>query len=297
MNRTWIWVTLAGLTATAALGLVMRGLSGPDTPDEVLSVDEPAPPEPGRMRPTDVPQGAFVQESSGLRWATLAEGEGAEANPGDEVVVEYAGWLPNDRLFDTTMGGRPKQVELGSGTLVEGLEVGIAGMREGGRRQLVVPPELGYGASGHRRVPPDTPLRYEVHLVEVHDAADAPAPTSAPTEVDEYTTTASGLKYHDLAAGTGPAPEAGDTMLIHYTGWLADSGDEFGTSRGRDPLPVPLGAGQITAGLEEGLATMKVGGERQLVVPPELAYGEKGSPPEIPPDATLVYEVELVGIE
>ncbi len=109
-------------------------------------------------------------------------------------------------------------------------------------------------------------------------------------------TTASGLKYVELAVGEGAEAKSGDRVQVHYTGWLLD-GTKFDSSVDRkQPFPFPLGAGRVIRGWDEGVAGMKVGGKRKLVIPPDLAYGARGAGGVIPPDATLVFEVELVKI-
>jgi peptidylprolyl isomerase len=133
-------------------------------------------------------------------------------------------------------------------------------------------------------------------------AADAaPAPAGAgPQQIDpsKITTTASGLKYADLKVGTGAEATSGKQVSVHYTGWL-QNGTKFDSSRDRgEPLQLTLGAGQVIPGWEEGLTGMKVGGQRQLIIPPDLAYGEQGAGGGvIPPTATLIFEVELVNVQ
>lgn len=114
---------------------------------------------------------------------------------------------------------------------------------------------------------------------------------------DGMTTTPSGLKYRDHVVGTGPEARAGHDVSVHYTGTLTD-GRKFDSShdRGR-PFQFPLGEGRVIRGWDEGVAGMKVGGKRTLVIPPELGYGSRGAGSVIPPGATLVFEVELLGVQ
>ena len=116
----------------------------------------------------------------------------------------------------------------------------------------------------------------------------------------QTTTTASGLQYQDLTPGEGPSPIRGQSCTVHYTGWLwqdAQAGKKFDSSvdRGR-PFSFPVGLGHVIRGWDEGVATMKVGGKRLLLIPPDLAYGQAGAGGVIPPGATLLFEVELLGV-
>lgn len=112
------------------------------------------------------------------------------------------------------------------------------------------------------------------------------------------------LETTDIKTGTGPAIKAGQTAVVQYTGWLYSEsapdhkGQKFDSSRDRnEPFSFPLGGGQVIPGWDQGVAGMQVGGERRLVIPPDLAYGENGAGGVIPPNATLVFDVELVGIK
>lgn len=109
--------------------------------------------------------------------------------------------------------------------------------------------------------------------------------------------TDSGLKYEDLTLGEGDTAEAGHMVTVHYTGWLTD-GNKFDSSKDRnDPFRFKLGASQVIRGWDEGVAGMKIGGTRKLTIPPQLGYGAQGAGGVIPPNATLVFEVELLGID
>ncbi|VVE05441.1 peptidylprolyl isomerase [Pandoraea iniqua] len=109
-------------------------------------------------------------------------------------------------------------------------------------------------------------------------------------------TTDSGLQYDDLQVGDGAEATPGQTVTVHYTGWLTD-GKKFDSSKDRsDPFAFVLGGGMVIRGWDEGVAGMKVGGKRKLVIPPELGYGARGAGGVIPPNATLVFEVELLDV-
>lgn len=110
-------------------------------------------------------------------------------------------------------------------------------------------------------------------------------------------TTPSGLKYTDLVVGTGPSPSRGQTAVVHYTGTLTD-GTKFDSSRDRgQPFSFAVGTGNVIQGWHEGVATMKVGGRRKLIIPPALGYGASGNPPDIPPNANLVFDIELLDVK
>ena len=126
----------------------------------------------------------------------------------------------------------------------------------------------------------------------------AVAPVKPPAVTGEETATATGLKIVDIAVGTGAEPKPGDTVTVNYTGWLSGDGTKFDSSLDRGtPFEFTLGAGQAIAGWDEGVATMRVGGKRRLIIPADLAYGQQGRPPTIPPNAGLTFDVELLDVK
>jgi FKBP-type peptidyl-prolyl cis-trans isomerase len=121
--------------------------------------------------------------------------------------------------------------------------------------------------------------------------------TAGPMKVNgPPTTTPSGLQYWDMVVGAGATAAPGTTVSVHYSGFLT-TGEKFDSSRDRgEPFSFPLGAGQVIKGWDEGVAGMKVGGQRQLRIPPQLGYGAAGAPGAIPPNATLIFDVELLAV-
>ena len=134
-----------------------------------------------------------------------------------------------------------------------------------------------------------TPTHKPVHVVRPN--------TTAPTKVTgDGVKTDSGLQYWDIKLGLGPFAKAGDHVKVHYTGWLT-SGKKFDSSVGGKPFEFRIGNGDVIKGWEEGVVGMKIGGKRQLRIPPDLAYGNSGYPGAIPPNATLIFDIQLVAVQ
>jgi peptidylprolyl isomerase len=142
-------------------------------------------------------------------------------------------------------------------------------------------------------------------LAAVTATAQEPKPTPAPgaekTSESKMTKTPSGLQYEDVKVGDGASPQKGQTAVVHYTGWLWENGakgKKFDSSVDRgQPFSFPVGMGRVIKGWDEGVATMKVGGKRILLIPPDLGYGSRGAGGAIPPNATLIFEVELLEVK
>lgn len=242
--------------------------------------------------PLAVDEEDYTVTDSGLKYFDLAEGEGPAVESGSRVFVHYTGWLEDNTVFDSSVGRDPYFLEVDAGQVIAGWDEGLQGMQVDGMRQLVIPPELAYGENGSGSIPPGSTLIFEVELVRI-----AEDPPEAPQQVDEddYTVADNGLKYYDFEIGDGATVENGSRVSVEYTGWLED-GTRFDSSIGREPFTFIVGQGQVIGGWDEGLLGMQVGGRRQLVIPPELGYGQTGSGP-IPPNAVLIFDVEIVDIQ
>lgn len=227
----------------------------------------------------------------GLLLSDTITGDGAEAGVGSLVELHYVGVLLEDGTeFDNSWDrGATFFVTVGAGGVIPGFDQGLMGMAEGGRRVIVIPSELGYGSAGAGGViPPDAAIVFAVDLVSVFsgEPPEAPVVDAAPTE----------LEITDVTVGEGDPVEAGDTITVHYHGTLLD-GTVFDSSWTRgQPFTTAIGVGQVIAGWDQGMVGMRVAGRRILVIPSELAYGERGSGGQIPPDAPLVFVVDLLSV-
>lgn len=220
-------------------------------------------------------------------------GTGKEAQPGKTVQVHYTGWLrdpqaeqQHGKAFDSSVGRGPFNFNLGEGRVIKGWEQGVSGMKVGGKRTLVIPSHLAYGPRGAGKgvIPPDADLIFDIELLDVIDLPD--------------------VEKIDQKIGKGDACSPGKTVLVHYTGWLRDTkaknqkGKEFDSSRKREPFQFTLNAGQVIRGWELGVAGMKVGGKRTLVIPAALAYGARDiGDGLIPANSDLIFEVQLLKVK
>jgi peptidylprolyl isomerase len=237
-----------------------------------------------------------ITTASGLEYVILEEGNGAIPENGQIVSVHYTGWLLDGSKFDSSVDrDTPFQFPLGQGRVIGGWDEGIALLNEGSKARLIIPSDLGYGEFGSGSIPPGASLVFEVELLEI-----LPGSPNDPMEVSEnqFVVAESGLKYFDIEEGEGAAPEEGQVVFLHFTGWLEDGTKLGSTIESGQPIPYQLGSGELFPGFEEGISSMKLGGIRQMVFPPELAYGEAGTAGgQVPPDATIIFEVEVLGIQ
>ncbi len=235
--------------------------------------------------PTDTTDPASIPD---FTITDLLVGAGIAAANGNFLTVEFTGWLYDDTLPDNkgtqfeTTEGTPITIVLGVGQVIPGWDLGLVGMRVGGERRLVLPPTHGFGTLGPTGVPANASLVFDIELLRVDEA---PAFTII-----------------DLVVGTGAEVVSGNTLSVEFTGWLYNptkpdnKGTQFESTSG-SPSTVLIGAGGVIDGWDQGLLGMRVGGQRRLIIPPELAFGSSGSPNTvILPGATLVFDIELLSI-
>jgi peptidylprolyl isomerase len=233
---------------------------------------------------------------TGLQITELVEGEGPLAGKGDGMFMLYTASFVGGRVFDKQLDPEaPFVYRLDVDSILPGLAEGVRTMRQGSKRILVMPPEIAFGKEGlPGTVPPDTWVRFEVELLEIRAAPPMPEPWNDAGM--EIFTAPSGLQIVDFVIGEGEAPKPTSYVAVHYSAFL-DDGTCFDTTYLKGmPIEFQLSEKRLIAGWREGLLSMRVGGKRKLIIPPYLGYGEKGYGKTIPPNATLIYDIELIQV-
>lgn len=234
--------------------------------------------------------------ASGLRYRVTELGKGKQVEAGDKATVHYTGKLTNGTKFDSSKDrNQPFTFKVGAGQVIKGWDEGLQLLKVGDKATFVIPAELAYGDRDMGSIPPKSTLVFDI---EVIDAKAAPKIVPFDTKGKDTVTTASGLRYINVVEGKGAQAQNGKTVKVHYTGYLMD-GKVFDSSIERDdPISFPLGNGMVIRGWEEGIALMKVGDKKRLIIPSELGYGERGAGGGlIPANATLIFDVELVEVQ
>lgn len=233
--------------------------------------------------------------ASGLKYRVTELGKGKQVEAGDKVTVHYTGKLTNGTKFDSSKDrNQPFSFKVGAGQVIKGWDEGLQLLKVGDKATFVIPPDIAYGQRDMGSIPPNSTLIFDV---EVLDTKSAPKILPYDTKGKDTLTTASGLRYINVENGSGEQAVAGKTVRVHYTGYLMD-GKIFDSSIERDePIEFPLGQHMVIPGWEEGIALMKVGDKKRLIIPSELAYGANGAGGVIPPNATLIFDVELVQVK
>jgi FKBP-type peptidyl-prolyl cis-trans isomerase len=297
-------VPLLLLTAACGGG---KGSSAPSAPLPAVTAGAKFGEKPTVAKGSGDPPGDLVVK-------TLAQGNGPVVKKGDFVLVNYLGQLwnsgqPFDNSFDR---GQPFGVKVGAGEVIKGWDQALAGQKAGSRIEMAIPPDLAYGAQGQPpTIPPNSTL---VFVVDLLNSTAARAAKGAVQPQNDATLPKVGTNTDDKAPsidvpkapapknlvakyiieGTGPAVKSSDTVIVQYKGVLWDGGKQFDSSYDRGQ-PAVFALHQVVPGWAEGLTGKKVGSRVLIVVPPSLGYKSQGYPPAIPPNATLVFSVDILG--
>jgi FKBP-type peptidyl-prolyl cis-trans isomerase len=259
--------------------------------------------------------------ASGLYFIETVQGKGMKIDSGIWVKAHFkVSLIDGKQIFSSYDKGEPMQFEYGKRFDTPGFEEGVGKMLKGGKATVVVPSKIAFGEMGRgAMVPPYSTIVYELEIVDLQSKADhdkqlAEDKKKSQQKVEtnkqqegslmkkylndkKITTspTASGLIYIEKVKGTGAKASAGKKVKVHYTGTLLN-GTKFDSSRDRnEPFEFTLGQGQVIKGWDEGIAMMNVGGKATLIIPSNIAYGERDMG-TIPPFSTLVFDVELLGV-
>lgn len=236
-------------------------------------------------------------------------GTGEIVKAGDFITVEFDGWMINegDDLFSdwhldstkmmqsigSTRFTKPHKFILGEGSFVKGSDEAIIGMNVGETRTIIIPSHLAYGEAGIGPVPPNTDLKLTIKVIE----SRVPKVVKQ-WDVDEskLKKTKSGLQYAIIEEGTGAQADSGKLVTVHYSGFLTD-GKKFDSSVERDePFSFVVGIGMVIRGWDEGIQLLREGSTARFVIPSEIAYGSQSNE-VIPPNATLIFDVQLLKVE
>ena len=243
---------------------------------------------------------ATRKTESGMLIEDFVIGTGEELAKGYKAKIAYTGHLTDGTVFDSSVrkGRPPHSFEVGKGRVIKGWDEGVIGMKVGGKRRLVIPPELGYKSRRAGRIPPNSTLVFTLELVGFMPPLPDPQPQSAyegaPVNRNKLD---NGLEIIEYKVGNGAVAKAGDTVHVHYRGTLTKDGTEFDASAKRKrPITFPLGKGRVIKGWDQGIEGMKVGGLRKLLIPAALGYGERAKG-KIPANADLTFTVELMAVE
>ncbi|MDA3892417.1 MAG: FKBP-type peptidyl-prolyl cis-trans isomerase [Salinivirgaceae bacterium] len=237
---------------------------------------------------------ALIETTSGLKYKITKEGSGEFPKSGDQVWVHYYTKFTNDSLFDTSIDKGPLDVFLGQGQIIKGWEEGLRLIKPGGSILLVVPPYLGYGTKEFNGIPANSTLIFEINLIQVNKGR-----AIEPFKTDGLTIQKSSenLNYYIVKKGNGPLAKNDDVAYIHYSGFLPDGSLFDSSHKKKNPVRVTIGINQLFKGLDIGLMLMNKGSKLQLIVPSELAYGEKGFGNIVPPNTNITFDVEMVDLK
>lgn len=237
----------------------------------------------------------IIETDSGLIIEIIEKGKGKLIEESANVTVHYTGMLTDSTEFDSSRDGDPFNFTCKEGYVIAGFAEAMQYLRKGSVAHVTIPPELGYGSRSSALIPANSTLIFDIEVIDMVPPPDPPKEFKVKNK--DTVTTESGLQYIMVETNDeGAQAEKGKLVEVHYTGYLED-GTLFDSSVMRDePIQFPLGYGRVIKGWDEGIALLHCGEKARLVIPGDLAYGASGRPPTIPPNATLIFDVELISV-
>ena len=259
---------------------------------ELVKVQNPIKIEPYNTKGKDT-----ITTESGLQYIIVKEGapKSTQANKGDIVTVDYTGYFKNGKMFDSSIKRKqPFKTVIGEGRVIRGWDEGLQLMKTGDKFRFIIPYHLAYGQRKRGPIPAKSDLIFDVEMLKVKKAIEVKA---FDTKGKDTITTKSGLKIIKVKTTNNEQATKGKTVTVHYTGYLS-SGKIFDSSVKRDePIHFPVDIGKVIKGWDEALLMMRKGEKYRLIIPPALAYGANGAAGIIPPNATLIFDIELINIQ
>lgn len=236
-----------------------------------------------------------LASAGGVQKITLQPGTGEACPSNGRVKVHYTGWLTDSTRFDSSRDrGQPLEFSLGAGMVIKGWDEGIAGMKVGEVRKLIIPPEFGYGNRAIGPIPANSTLIFEVELLDFQKGME---PDSFPSQWKTFPwkEKVPGVLVFDQKSGQGQKARPGSHVKVHYTGWLMGGTQTSSSKISNQPLDVVLGAGKLISGWDRGLEGAQSGSVRYLRLDPSMAYEDKALP-RIPPNSELMFRLEVLEV-
>jgi FKBP-type peptidyl-prolyl cis-trans isomerase len=247
-----------------------------------------------QIEPFSIKDKKIKKGKKNIKYYVVEEGDGDYANFGDNVYINFTGYLPDGTIFDSSYKKKkPIKVTVGREQVIKGLDIGLLMMNKGSKMRLIIPSELAYGEEGlDNIVPPNTDVTIDVEMVDL-----TPYNPVSKWKINKDTvTTSTGLKYIIETEGEGEFIKDDDIVEVYYSGYFID-GELFDSSVEREEtLKFPVGANAVIDGWDEGVRYVKKGGKIQLIIPSDLAYGEEGMPSVIPPNTDLIFDIEVINV-